>query len=237
MDFFVTNGFDEGSGPNVLFRNMGTNVEGDVMFEDITSVLNLPGAPDNYDGRGVAFADYDGDGDEDLLLTGDFDDQNHLWRNDTDTGNHWIGFKLTGFGIGNLVVGSNRSAVGARIEVTAAGETTVDEVSGGAGRGSFNSLPVHFGLGTANSVDSVHIRWPSSRTQLLTGLSTDTCHAIAEPNPADVNGDGEVDVDDLVALIVAWGTDGLQVPGLHTDVDNDGEVGVDDLNAIIVNWS
>ena len=42
------------------------------------------------DGRGVAFADYDDDGDLDLCATGGPDDETQLWRNDNDNGNHWL---------------------------------------------------------------------------------------------------------------------------------------------------
>ena len=49
--------------------------------------------------------------------------------------------------------------------------------------------------------------------------------------PADVNGDGETDVDDLVALIVAWGS-----ADPFADVDDSGEVDVDDLVALVVAW-
>ncbi len=219
-DFFVTNGFSEASGPNVLFRNvLGAS------FQDVTAVLTL--GPDNYDGRGVAFADYDRDGDLDLILTGDVDDDNRLWRNDTITGNHWVVFELVGRQ-------SNRSAVGARLEVTAGGATTVKEVSGGAGRGSFNSLPVEFGLATAGSIESVFIRWPSGRQQALGAMAADQYHQITEPLPGDVNDDGVVDVGDLLQVIADWGPCGQ--PCL-SDTNGDGAIDVTDLIDVIGHWS
>ena len=133
QDLFVTNGFDPTSGPNVLFRNLGGG-----SFSDITGVIG----GGNFDGRGVAFADFDNDGDLDLVVTADSGEPNRLWRNDSTTGHHWIGLRLTG-------TSSNRSAIGARVVVKAAEGSYVQEVSGGAGRGSQNSLPLVFGLGSA----------------------------------------------------------------------------------------
>ncbi len=149
-DFFVTNGFSPMTTPNVLFRNLGGT------FTDATAALG--GAA--VDGRGVAFADYDRDGDLDLMLTTDGDVDNRLWRNDTINSNHWVVLNLVG-------TSSNRSAIGARIEVTTPLGTVVKEVSGGAGRGSQNSLPVEFGLGAAAGIDQITIRWPNRTTQFV----------------------------------------------------------------------
>ncbi len=164
-DFYVTNGFDDTSTPNVLFRN-----EGNSTFSDATGSVG-GGA---FDGRGVAFVDYDNDGDMDLMVTADINYPNQLWRNDTVSSNHWLTLNLMG-------TQSNRSAVGARIEVTTDVRTVVKEVSGGAGRGSFNSLPVEFGLGAATEVTSVFIRWPSGTVQTISGVAMDQSLTVTEP--------------------------------------------------------
>ena len=163
-DMFVTNGFDASSTANVLFLN-----EQDGTFDDVTSLLG--GA--DFDGRGVAFADYDNDGDLDLCVTGGPSDDTRLWRNDTANGAGWITFDLTG-------TASNRSAVGARVEVTTDLGTTVKEVSGGAGRGSQNSLPLEFGLGSASAVIEATIRWPSGRVETLTNPGMNRIVAVTE---------------------------------------------------------
>jgi len=99
QDFFVTNGFDNSSSPNALFLN-----DRDGSFTDITAAI---GGGD-FDGRGVAFADFDNDGDLDLVVTADAGQATRLWRNDSATGNHWLGLRLSGST-------SNASAIGARV--------------------------------------------------------------------------------------------------------------------------
>jgi hypothetical protein len=164
QDFFVTNGFDPTTTPNVLFRNLGNG-----SFSDITDVLG-GGA---FDGRGVAFADFDNDGDLDLVVTSDSGEPNRLWRNDSETGHHWFGLRLRG-------TKSNMSAIGARVVVTTADGSYVQEVSGGAGRGSQNSLPLEFGLGSATLIESVTIRWPSGAEQTLRRVRVDRYIEIQE---------------------------------------------------------
>jgi len=165
QDFFVTNGFSDTSGPNVLFRNLG-----DGAFADITATLG-GGA---FDGRGVAFADIDNDGDLDLVVTADMNQPSRLWRNDSPTGHHWLGLRLRG-------TQSNRSAIGARVVVTTSEGSYVQEVSGGAGRGSQNSLPLEFGLGSATVVEELTIRWPSGIVQTRRNVVVDRYLTIIEP--------------------------------------------------------
>jgi hypothetical protein len=79
---------------------------------------------------------------------------NVLLRNDLAPGSHWLAFDLTG-------VISNRSAIGARVTLVSDGRRQIQEVSGGSGYMSQNSLTIEFGLGTATMADSVIVAWPS----------------------------------------------------------------------------
>lgn len=167
-DFFVTNGFDASTTANVLFLN---NQNG--TFRDVTAALG--GA--SFDGRGVAFADFDLDGDIDLCVTADIGEPNKLWENVTNNGKHWVTFNL----VGSI---SNRNAFGARVEVTTALTTVVKEVSGGAGRGSCNDPPLEFGLGSATTIQQVRIRWPSGLETTHNNLAIDQIHTISEQGPA-----------------------------------------------------
>jgi len=167
-DFFVTNGFSDTTGPNILFRN-----NADATFSNLQNAL--PGGLD-FDGRGAAFADVDNDGDVDLLVTADAGESSRLWRNDTPTSNGWITLALTGRE-------SNRSGIGARIEVETDLRATVKEVSGGAGRGSQNDLPVEFGLGEASEVKRVTIFWPSGIVQDLRDVGMNQRIDVVEQRP------------------------------------------------------
>ena len=174
QDLFVTNGFSSSSGPNVLFHNLGNGG-----FADITNSIS-GGA---FDGRGVAFADFDNDGDLDLVVTADVNEPNRLWRNDSPTGHHWLGLRLQGRR-------SNASAIGARVVVTTVEGSYVQEVSGGAGRGSQNSLPLEFGLGEAVVVEELTIRWPSGTVQTRRNVAVDQYITVNEPNAAIRRGGG-----------------------------------------------
>ncbi len=175
-DFFVTNGFDATTTANVLFRNQHNGT-----FSDLTAALG----GGLFDGRGVAFADFDLDGDLDLCVTADSGEPNKLWENVTNNGNHWVTLNLIG-------TESNRTAFGARIEVTTDLKTVVKEVNGGAGRGSCNDPPVEFGLGNATALQLVRIRWPNGVYTNHNNLAMDQIHTITEP--------GQV-----VPAVSAWG--------------------------------
>lgn len=165
MDFAVSNGFDDTSSKNVLFRN-----DGNGGFDERSNALS---GGTLFDGRGVAFADYDHDGDEDLIVTADAGVDNRLWRNDSVTGHRWIKLLLVG-------TASNRSAIGARVEVATPLTNQVQEVSGGAGRGSFNSLPLVFGLGQAESIESLTVRWPSGLVESFSVTGLDRQYMLVE---------------------------------------------------------
>ena len=140
---------------NRLFRN-----DGGGSFTDVAA------APlsDEGNGHGFAWGDHDADGDLDIYLASA--QVNRLLRNGDDSGNHWLHVRLAG-------VSSNAAGIGARVSVTAAGQTQIREVSGGSGYASQNSLPVEFGLGSATTVDLVRILWPSGVVQETTQVAVD----------------------------------------------------------------
>jgi hypothetical protein len=142
LDLYFTNW-----GENRLVRNDGN---GD--FADATHGLPLNN-PDNA--GGVAWGDYDGDGDPDLYLANE-GQSNKLFRNDYALGNHWLHLELVG-------TGSNKSAIGARIRMQAAGSSQIREIEGGAGKYSQNSMAAEFGLGSTTAIDLVTVRWPSGQ--------------------------------------------------------------------------
>jgi len=96
-----------------------------------------------------------------------------LLRQTARTANHWITIKLAG-------TRSNRSALGAKVRVTAGGLVQADEVRSGGSYLSQNDLRLHFGLGDAKRVDRIEIRWPSGRKQELRDLAPDQVVVIEE---------------------------------------------------------
>jgi hypothetical protein len=127
-------------------------------------------------GRGCAFADIDGDGDLDVVLTANGGPA-RLLRNDGQTGNHWIRLVLDGDG-----VHSNRSAIGAQVKIIAGGTEQRQQVTSGRGYLSQSELPLTFGLGKATKVERVIIQWPGKNadTEELNGLAIDKTHVIKQ---------------------------------------------------------
>ncbi|HEU5323379.1 MAG TPA: CRTAC1 family protein, partial [Methylomirabilota bacterium] len=155
---------------NQLFRNVdGTR------FRDVSADAGPP-FRELHSARGCAFGDLDDDGDLDIVVN-NIDEIPTLLRNDGGSRARWIGFRLAGRG-------GNRHAVGARVTVVAGGRRQTGEVHAGSSHNSSHDPRLHFGLGGAAAVDRVEIRWPSGRTQTVTGLTAGRYHVITEPGGA-----------------------------------------------------
>ena len=139
-----------------------------------TEVAQVVGATDTYDGRAVALADFGRRGVLDVVVANQRGPL-LLYRNSVTPGRHWIQFDLEG-------TGSNRSAIGARVEVQWGGRRQVQEVAAASGFAAQNQRPLHFGLGASTTIDRALIRWPSGRMQTIDHPSIDTLHHITEPD-------------------------------------------------------
>lgn len=127
-------------------------------------------------GRGCACADIDGNGTLDVVLI-ENGGPARLLRNDGGTRNHWIRLALEGDG-----KRCNKSAIGARVVVTAGDLVQKCEVRASKGYLSCCELPLTFGLGKAARVDRVEIHWPGRDVapQVLTDLAVDQVHRIKQ---------------------------------------------------------
>jgi hypothetical protein len=127
-------------------------------------------------GRGAAFGDYDSDGDVDIVVV-NLHDRAVLLRNESPADNAWIELRLRG-------TRSNRDGVGARVALSAGGRTQVAEKKSASGYLSTNDPRLHFGLGRAETVDRIEIRWPSGTTQVLEGVPARQVLDVTEPGGA-----------------------------------------------------
>ena len=128
-------------------------------------------------GRGAAYADIDGDGDLDIILT-QIGARPLLFRNDLALGHHWLRTKLVGRG-------DNRLAIVAWIELTAGGITQRRHVMPTRSSLSQVELPVTFGLGHTDRIDSLKVEWPNGTRQELSNVPGDSLFIINQPEDGD----------------------------------------------------
>ncbi len=176
LDLAVVNGHIDDTARNV--RNVGyaqppqlflNNGKG--MFRDVASEVG-EGFSQPKVGRGLAFGDFDRDGDLDLLMT-----TNHgpayLYRNDQVVGNRSIRIRLIG-------TKSNRDGIGAFVRVFHGGSSQSRLVRGGSSYLSHSELPLTFGLGKRDAVERLVIQWPSGRSEEYKNLAAGRAYECTE---------------------------------------------------------
>jgi hypothetical protein len=163
MDMFHCFSDSCGGSGNALLRN-----DGGEFVVDPTPALGGHGAS-----RAAAWSDIDDDGDLDLYICEDGGcGGNSLIRNDNANGNHWLKVRLEG-------VASNRSAIGARVEVHTEAGSQLRDLRGG-GYFSQDSRTVHFGLGAEVNVDLLTVFWPSGAVDSFRDVAADQTLLIVE---------------------------------------------------------
>ncbi|MFZ5863948.1 MAG: CRTAC1 family protein [Nitrospirota bacterium] len=147
----------------LLFRGTA-----DGAYTEVGTMVGLAAA---FVGRGLAAADFDRDGDIDLVFT-ENNGPARLYRNDLAK-HRWLGVTLQG-------AGSNRDGIGAMVSVTAGGRTQTRMVRTGSSYLSQSERALLFGLGTADRVDEITVRWPSGTTEQRPGVIADQRLVITE---------------------------------------------------------
>ena len=143
----------------ILYRNLGNG-----SFADI-SEHSGPGILERHSSRGAAFADFDNDGAVEVVVNNQNEAPSLLKQSQSPPG-HWILLKLEG-------TKSNRSAIGARVTLTAGGHVQRGEVRSGGSYLSQNDFRLHFGLGNATQVEQIEIKWPSGVRQVVKAVKAD----------------------------------------------------------------
>jgi hypothetical protein len=156
----------------LLYKNMRNGKFNDVSM-NAGDGISAPTAS-----RGCAFGDFDNDGDLDVVVNC-VNDFPQLLRCDSSVKNNWIKVRTIG-------AKSNRSGIGARLRclTRVPGEdkphSQIDEVRSGGGYFSQNDLRVHFGIGSAENVELLEIRWPSGQVDSLKDLKPNQLYYVTE---------------------------------------------------------
>jgi hypothetical protein len=153
--------------PPHLFRNAGNR-----RFEAVTGTAGAP-LQQAVVARGAAYGDYDGDGDPDLVVTAN-NGAARLLRNDGGERHGRLRARFVG-------TKSNRDAIGTFARVTTgAGPSPWQMVKTGSSYLSQSELPLTFGLGTADQVTRIEVKWPDGRSETLPGVAANATVVIEE---------------------------------------------------------
>ena len=163
LDIFQVNNPEEQA--NLLLQNVG-----DGTFADASL---WSGVDDTGYGRGGVYLDFDHDGCLDLFFV-NYQDTARLFQNACESGNSWLTISTVG-------TVSNRDGVGARVRVEVDGLSQIREVAAGSSSMSQHTMATHFGLGSAEVVDLIEIRWPSGAVQTMTSVPTNQRITATEP--------------------------------------------------------
>jgi enediyne biosynthesis protein E4 len=154
--------------PNTVFRNVPGG-----KWSALTEEAGFAAVPAKRH-RGSAFGDFNHDGKLDLVVTA-LSAPAEIWMNDSPGENHWLEIFLQG-------TRSNRDGIGAKIFISAGGQSQFNHVTTASGYASSSAGPVHFGLGAAKVVDELEIRWPSGTIQRLKNVPADQIVHLKESN-------------------------------------------------------
>ncbi len=150
-----------------LFEN-----EGNGKFKDVSVERGEYFQKENV-GRGACFGDYDNDGDIDVYIV-NLNSSGSFLRNNKGNQNNWLDISLIG-------TTSNRDGVGARIKITSGDKSQSAQKKCTTGYLSQSDPRIHFGLAKNDNVDSIEIKWPSGKVQVLENVKANQNITITEP--------------------------------------------------------
>jgi hypothetical protein len=125
-----------------------------------------------YSSRGAAYADFDNDGDLDIIYT-NLGSAPTLLENTTPSHNNWLTLRMQG-------TRSNRDGIGARVRLKTGNIDQIATVRAGESYLSGNDPRIHFGLGSFSIADEIEVRWPSGRMEKVMSVRANQIIAIRE---------------------------------------------------------
>ncbi len=132
------------------------------------------------DGRALALADWDQDGDVDVWVANRTGPQVRVLRNDTPTENHFVAVRLEGRSV-------NRDAIGARVEIVPAGpepKPLIKTLRAGEGFLGQSSKWLHFGLGDVDRIERFVVHWPGAEAEIIPSVAVDGHYRIVQGSGA-----------------------------------------------------
>jgi len=151
----------------ILYQNLGNG-----KFADVTNYAG-PAFRELHSARGAAFGDIDNDGTLEVAVNNQ-NEPPSIFKQSHRASGHWLILKLEG-------TKANRTAIGARIKIVTGDHTQSQEVRSGGSYLSQSDLRLHFGLGTAQTVDRIEIIWPGGSRQVLEHLAADRIVTVKQP--------------------------------------------------------
>lgn len=168
LDLLVANG--DQTSPAFDLRNNHFLNSGNGTFTQVTGQATF--TLDQFNSQSLALADYDLDGYLDVAVANRSGQKNQLYNNVGGL-NHWVEIKLEG-------IASNSEGIGARLRVLSGGTWQTRQVLANSGYRAQSDITAHFGLATANEIDSLIIYWPSGLICTFDRLPVDSLYTFIE---------------------------------------------------------
>lgn len=232
LDIAETNGDSQ---PGGTFFNEQSYLWVQDQFGAFTEMAVATGLAHFGKGRGMINFDYDNDGDQDVVILAN-NERPYFFRNDiSGPDTNWLRVFLDTSGAPGLAP----NGTGSRVWATTGGQTRLRYICSGDNYLSHSELSAHFGLGAATVVDELRVDWADGTSTTLNDVAVNQTLTIAAGGvPGDVNGDGLVNVGDLLQLLGAWGPCADPCPPTcAADLNGDCSVDVVDLLTVLGNWS